>query len=326
MTNCILFFIGILLLDLGTIFCLIGSSEICKKLKFSAVTINLTVITLGSCLPGLTVSIVSGINHQGTLGLGAVLGGCLFQFCIVCGLEIMFYHRKIQRETLKMEYPFLLFSLIMLLFLMADNLFFGFPSSNELSRWDGVILFLLLLLYVFMNGNSHVSMEVKNNRKDSKGYFKYIMLGIAGIVLLIPGGIWTCHYALNLIEMYGFREQTMSFLIIGILCQIPYLIFYLKNISGNQMREEWGEYILDHTIYGNIFQMLLTYSITCMIQPINVYSVGRKVPWLVWSLVVYILLHICLWLIWILRKKVDRWQGSMLAAVFALFIVYISLN
>ncbi len=64
MTNGFLLIIGMLVLIKGADFLVKGASAIATRFEISPLTIGLTVVSLGTSMPELLVSLVSGLQNK----------------------------------------------------------------------------------------------------------------------------------------------------------------------------------------------------------------------------------------------------------------------
>ena len=70
----ILIIIGFVLLIKGADFLVTGSSSIAKKFNISEIVIGLTIVSIGTSMPELFISVTSALEGRSNLTIGNVVG------------------------------------------------------------------------------------------------------------------------------------------------------------------------------------------------------------------------------------------------------------
>ena len=138
----------IALLELGAGFILLiwaadrlvtGASALARNVGISPLIVGLTIVGFGTSAPEMLVSATSAMRGSPSLAIGNAIGSNIANVGLILGLTAMIYPLKVERITLKREFPIL--GLIMLLAL-------GLMGNLYLSRLDGLILACGLLLLI----------------------------------------------------------------------------------------------------------------------------------------------------------------------------------
>lgn len=140
-------------------------------------------------------------NHE--LLFGFLLGSMLCCLFVFEGAELLFSVEKNRTGARRDRSYFFSFSVILVLILSADYLFFRRTGGNQMSRLDGGLLLFFLLLFLWMefrNGYFHEMFhewgrKVKRKEVPAK-YIMRILLEAAGICVvsyfLVDGVIGIC--------------------------------------------------------------------------------------------------------------------------------------
>lgn len=115
------------------------ASSIAKSFKVSAKIITMTVIVIGTSLPELSMTILSAKKKEYDIAIGNIIGTNIFNIGIVLGLPILIYGNVYSTH----------FNLIdVFTVLISALLFYVFAKSDrELSRREGLIMFLVFITY-----------------------------------------------------------------------------------------------------------------------------------------------------------------------------------
>ena len=116
-----------------------GASALARNVGISPLIVGLTIVGFGTSAPEMVVSAMSALRGNPSLAVGNAVGSNIANIGLILGLTAMIYPLRVERVTLKREFPIL--GVIMLLAL-------GLMGNLYLSRADGLILAGGLLLLV----------------------------------------------------------------------------------------------------------------------------------------------------------------------------------
>lgn len=254
----ILIIVGFALLIVGADFLVDGASGIAKKFHIPEIIIGLTIVSIGTSMPELFVSITSAIDGYSDMALGNVIGSNLCNLLLILGLSSLIKPVDFQEETRKYEIPMcLLFTIILMIF---SN------TSGGISRIEAVILLVLFGLFIAYT----IYMGKKKSKEDSKVVeennktIKNIILIILGIVGLKFGGDFVVNNAVNIAQMFNISEKVISLTILAIGTSLPELVTSVTAaIKGN------SDIAIGNIIGSNIFNILLILGVSSVIKPIT---------------------------------------------------------
>lgn len=256
----ILIIVGFALLIVGADFLVDGASGIAKKFHIPEIIIGLTIVSIGTSMPELFVSITSAIDGYSDMALGNVIGSNLCNLLLILGLSSLIKPVDFQEETRKYEIPMcLLFTIILMIF---SNI------SGGISRIEAVTLLVLFGLFIAYT----IYMGKKKSKEDSKVVeeknknktIKNIILIILGIVGLKFGGDFVVNNAVNIAQMFNISEKVISLTILAIGTSLPELVTSVTAaIKGN------SDIAIGNIIGSNIFNILLILGVSSVIKPIT---------------------------------------------------------
>lgn len=254
----ILIIVGFALLIVGADFLVDGASGIAKKFHIPEIIIGLTIVSIGTSMPELFVSITSAIDGYSDMALGNVIGSNLCNLLLILGLSSLIKPVDFQEETRKYEIPMcLLFTIILMIF---SN------TSGGISRIEAVILLVLFGLFIAYT----IYMGKKKSKEDSKVVeennktIKNIILIILGIIGLKFGGDFVVNNAVNIAQMFNISEKVISLTILAIGTSLPELV-----TSVTAAIKENSDIAIGNIIGSNIFNILLILGVASVIKPIT---------------------------------------------------------
>ncbi len=194
--NSILYLVaGIYLLIKGADLFVEGSSAIAKFFKIPALIIGLTLVSIGTSLPELSVSITASINGNNGVSFGNVIGSNIFNILVVVGFSAIFTPMIISKSMRNYDLPILL-GIYVLLALLAFVI-----SPFVLENWEGILILVLFILYlvflvirsVLENKNkpseeNNVKVEANEENEEKRPMILNIGYVVLGVILIIVGG------------------------------------------------------------------------------------------------------------------------------------------
>ena len=116
-----------------------GASSLAKRIGISPLVIGLTIVSVGTSMPELLVSIKASMNGQGAISIGNVLGSNMFNFGLILGLSAIIYPLSVKRQLLKLDVPVMVLTSVLFLLLYLDF---------EISRLEALLMLLILISYI----------------------------------------------------------------------------------------------------------------------------------------------------------------------------------
>lgn len=261
--------LSVFLIIIGFVFLIVsadilvdGSSGIAKKFHIPEIIIGLTIVSIGTSMPELFVSVTSALDGYSDMAIGNIIGSNLCNLLLILGLSSIIKPVTFQKETRYYEIPMcLLFTVILTIFCNLEN---------NVSRVEGIILLVLFCLFlgytIFMGKKESqkdiIKIEVKETKKNST--IKNIILIILGIAGLKIGGDLAVNNAVNVANYFNISEKIISLTILAIGTSLPELVTSVTAaIKGN------SDIAIGNIIGSNIFNILLIIGVSAVIKPIT---------------------------------------------------------
>ena len=261
----ILIIIGFILLIKGAEFLVDGSSNIARKFHIPQIVIGLTIVSIGTSLPEMFISVTSSINGYTDMAIGNVIGSNICNLLLILGLSATIRPLKFKRETRLIEIPLCL--ILTILFAIFCN------TANKISRIEASLLLVIFTMFIiytiimaikgekFDKEDGEETENTNNNQQISilKSII-YIFLGIIGLKI---GGDLVVENSTIIANYFNLSEKIISLTIISIGTSLPELVTtVVAAIKGN------GDISIGNIIGSNIFNMTLITGTTSLIKPI----------------------------------------------------------
>lgn len=255
--------VGLLMLFAGAEGLIRGSSSLALRVGITPLVVGLTVVAFGTSSPELVVSLKAALAGNGDISLGNVIGSNIANIALILGVAALIRPLKVQAVVIRREIPIMIF-VTLLLFLFLIN--------NEINRIEGVIFFIGIIVYSFIN----VVLAKKEKNKEVEAEFaegmakKPLSIWIAipfiiiGLALLVFGANLFLEASIEVAKIFGMSQAVIGLTIVAIGTSLPELatsaVASLKNES---------DIAIGNVVGSNIFNILLILGITAMIIPVS---------------------------------------------------------
>lgn len=259
-----LIIIGFALLVKGADFLVEGSSSIAKKFHIPEIIIGLTIVSIGTSMPELFVSLTSALEGHSDMSMGNVIGSNIANLLLILGLSTVIRPIKFQKETRLIEMPMCL--ILTIIFMILCNTGEGISKTEAIIL---LILFIIFIVYTIIMGKKGEQFDkedtiIELRTEDNKiSVIKSIIFIILGIIGLKVGGDLTVDNALIVARYFNISEKIISLTILAVGTSLPELVTSVTAaIKGN------SDIAIGNIIGSNIFNMLLIIGVSAFINPI----------------------------------------------------------
>ena len=117
MWNVLLLIVGFLCLIKGADWFVDGASKLAARFGIPQLVIGLTIVAMGTSLPEAAVSIRGAMKGTAGIAVGNALGSNIFNVLVILGVTALLAVLPLQRSTLFIEIPYMLFVTVVILLL-----------------------------------------------------------------------------------------------------------------------------------------------------------------------------------------------------------------
>jgi len=255
--NGLLLIFGLAVLIKGADLLVEGASVIAKRFGISALIIGLTVVSFGTSMPELLVTMTSGLKDNSELAIANVIGSNIANVLLVLGIAAIIRPLPIRNSTVVSEIPFSLTAAVLLGFLANAHLF-SEHRELSISRLDGGILlffFLLFMLYVYKSSTTDESpvREVSTSGSVTRA-LTLVFIGALGLYF---GGQWVVDGAVGVAGNWGINDALIGLTVVAIGTSSPELV-----ASAVAAYRGKTDIAVGNVVGSNIFNLLWVLGLT----------------------------------------------------------------
>ena len=131
---------GLGILIIGGRMLVSGAIDLARMADLSETVIGLTIVAVGTSLPELVTSVIAAVRKQSEIAFGNVIGSNIYNILGIGGVTMMFAPSGIPDDLVNRDFPIMLASSILIIFILMKWRKFG--------RISGAILVSCYFLYL----------------------------------------------------------------------------------------------------------------------------------------------------------------------------------
>ncbi len=303
----LLLVVGFVLLVKGADFFVDGAASIAKRFGIPELVIGLTIVAMGTSAPEAAVSIAGAAKGNADISIGNVIGSNIMNVCVILGVAATIITIAVAKSTVRIEMPFLIGIMTLFLFLGWDG---------TISRFDGVILWALFLVYLV-----YLFIMAKKNPADSGDevkdlpVWKSLLFTVGGIAAIVIGSDVAVDAASTIAAAFGMSERFIGLTIVALGTSLPELF-----TSVTAARKGNADIAIGNIVGSNIFNVLFVVGTASLIIPIH-FATGFRV-----DAVIAIGAGVLLWLCTLPKKRLSRPGGIVMLLGYVGYFTYLLLK
>ena len=318
----ILIIVGFVLLIKGADFLVEGASNIAKKFHIPEIIIGLTVVSIGTSMPELVVSLTSAMQGHSDIAIGNVVGSNIVNLMLILGMCAIMRPLEFKRETRIIEIPITIV-VTMMLFIMANTAYSG--VDNMIGRAEGLMLLGCCVLFIIYN----IIMAKKGEAFDAEEGLeekrvvqiiptrKSILFIIIGILMLKFGGDLVVEHAVKIATICGISETLISLTIVAISTSLPELVTSVTATKKGEI-----DMAIGNIVGSNIFNIILIIGASALISPIH-YDLSYNSDLFI-ALISTAILAICPYVGY--KNHLGRVQGGLYVCSYFCYMIWLVLT
>ena len=136
----LLFVVGVVLLIKGGDWFVDGAVGIAKRFRVPEIIIGATVVSIGTTLPEVMVSVTAAVNNNGAIAYGNAIGSIICNTALIAALTIAIRPAPVDRKTIVT--PIIFFFISAGIYMVAAYIF------GRFDRWLGIVMLLVFAVYM----------------------------------------------------------------------------------------------------------------------------------------------------------------------------------
>lgn len=272
--------------------------------------IGCTIVSFGTSLPELLVSVTAALNDQTDMAVGNILGSNIINVMLIVGCAALIRPVTFRSEIVRRELPLLLLITLLCGLLLADH---------SLGRLDGILLlaegYLLIIVTISRlalreSSDTLTREQLAELPQDSNNTVAVLWLVLAFIILPISARM-VIDNASVLARYFGLSDLVVVLTVLAIGTSLP----ELATLVAGALKGE-NDIALGNVIGSNIFNSVIVLGVPALLSPgpFNPDAFARDY-WVMLAASV-ILAALCLRK----RRRINRLSGALLVCGFIAYL------
>ena len=313
----VLFAVGVLLLIKGGDWFVDSAVGIAKRFHVPEIIIGATVVSIGTTLPEVMVSVTAAINDNGAIAYGNAIGSIICNTALIAALTIAIRPAPVNRKAVVT--PVVFFFVSAAIYMVAAYIF------GRFDRWLGFVMLAVFAVYMastIYKGFKTPAGEKAEEEEEDSGKPNSLLKDI--IVLVLSAGLiaWGADMlegsSVSLATMAGIPTEVIGVTVVALCTSLPELVTAITALAKGH-----GALSLGNIIGANIFNLVLVSGAAVSISPF-VIPEGSKLFGFNTSQLIEIPLMVTVMALMTLptlkKGKLYRWQGITLLGIYAAFV------
>lgn len=257
---------GLLLLIAGGNYLVKGGVAVAKRFKVPTLIIGMTIVAFGTSSPEFIVSLQSALQGHPEISIGNVVGSNIANIGLILGITALILPMAVNRTSVKIDVPFLIF---------CSLLFFTLAQDNLITRSEGLIFVILLVLFTLLSiykGKKENPTETPAEEPVKEDAPKEKELNMIGAIIMIIASCAALTFGANLLidsavsiaKDFGVSERVISVTLVAFGTSVPELATSIMAA----IRKE-NDIAIGNVVGSNIFNILFVIGGSALITPIE---------------------------------------------------------
>jgi cation:H+ antiporter len=313
------FALGLLTLVVGAELLVRGASKLAMTLGVSPLVVGLTVVAFGTSSPELAISVQSAWSGQVDIALGNVVGSNIFNVLFILGISALITPLMVHQQLIRREVP---------LMIGASLLLWAFAADGGISRWEGILLFVLLTAYIVfaIRQSRRETAEVQQEYAESmtvagKGWDRHwsvqVVLILVGLGLLVLGSRWLVEAAVEFARALGISELVIGLTLVAAGTSLPEIATSVMAAIRSER-----DIAVGNVVGSNLFNILGVLGLSSAVAPASL-TVAPSM--LSFDLPVMVAVALACLPIFFTGNLIARWEGGLFFAYYLAYAAYLIL-
>lgn len=256
--------VGLVLLTGAAEALVYAAASLAGRMGISPLVIGLTIVSLGTSLPELLVTLDAVLLDAGDIALGNIVGSNIGNMTLILGAAALARPLGVRSQVVRFDGPILILASLGALLLMLDG---------TVGRTDGLILISAMVAYLASNlqravrASSAVKDEIMRSLPDRNPVLLDVGLLVLGLAGLMLGAHFLVTGAVSLAQMLDLGPIVIGLTIVALGTSLPELA-----TSVVAARRGQGDIAVGNAVGSSIFNLLGILGLTVLVSPLSTQS------------------------------------------------------
>ena len=307
----ILFVVGLVCLIKGGDWFVDGAVGIAHHFNMPELLIGATVVSIGTTLPEVMVSVTSAIGGHGEIAYGNAIGSVICNTALDAALVNTVIQSPVDKGSFKIP--------VIFFFVSAAVYAFSAYFRGRFGRMTGFVLLAIFVIYMIVTVRSALKeARVDDNAQDAdKPLTREVILLIVGAIIIAIGANLLVNNGTIIARAMGVPESVIALTFVALGTSLPELVTAVSALIKGH-----GALSLGNVVGANLFNLVLVSGLSVVCSPFTIplsSTIGSYNTSLVLDIPVMLFVMAFMTIPALVRGKLSRTQGIVLLVVYAAF-------
>ena len=311
----LLFAVGVVLLIKGGDWFVDSAVGIAKRFHVPEIIIGATVVSIGTTLPEVMVSVTAAVNNNSAIAYGNAIGSIICNTALIAALTIAIRPVPVNKKTIGV--PVLFFFVAAAIYMVAAYIF------GRFDRWMGIVMLLVFGVYMAVTvykgfKNPVKEQEKEEQSKENGSMAKELILLVISAALIAVGADMLEGSSVSLATMAGIPTEVVGVTVVALCTSLPELVTAVTALVKGH-----GALSLGNIIGANIFNLVLVSGAAVTISPFAIPEGSKLFGYntsQLFEIPVMIAVMALMTLPALFKGKLRRWQGMAMLGIYVAFV------
>lgn len=312
----VLFVVGLILLVVGANALVRGAVGLAARLGTPPLIIGLTVVAFGTSSPEVLVSLQAAFAGDPEIALGNVVGSNIFNVLFILGLSAAITPLLVSERLVRRDVPVMI---------AVSFLVYGLSLDGRLSRGDGALLLLGIVLYVASlvrrakaAAPAELGMVTDVEVKPAARWWVDAALVGCGLALQVLGARWLVGGAVTIATSLGVSQLVIGLTVVAAGTSLPEVA---TSVAASMRGQR--DIAVGNVVGSNIFNLLLVLGAASVVGPD-----GLRIPAgaLTFDLPVMTAVAVACLPIFANGYSIGRWEGVVFLVYYIAYTIFLVLD
>ena len=296
-----LLILGLVILIFGGDLLVRSAVSFAEKFGVSSFLIGVTVVSFGTSIPELMVSIQAAMDQAADIAIGNVLGSNIANIALVLGVSVVIRPLSITTNTYKLSWWVMLISSLLFILFLLDNV---------ITKMEGLLLIAGLFFFIIFSIKRNIPNEESIVSKiNIQTGILFFVLGSIGLYF---GSELFVESAISIASFFNVPKFVIGITVVALGTSLPELVTSIVALMKGQNNISLG-----NLIGSNIFNVFAVLGITSLFQELGTSSILLFLDFGVMLAVILVFGYQLF-----IRKKISRTAGFILLSGYFSYILF----
>ncbi|MFC7136021.1 calcium/sodium antiporter [Halobaculum litoreum] len=266
--------LGVVFLYLGAESLVKGAAGLALGIGLHAALVGVTVVAFATTAPELFIGVISGVDGDSQLGLGAIIGSNIANIGLVLGVAALVRPLSVSSTVVRRHVPFMA---------LAAGLLVVFGRDGIIGRGEGAVFLLVLAAFTFVLYRGATG-GVAANAVDESGAVadggvveempgvdpdgvdvRHVAFLVVGLALLFFGSRWLMDGGRSILYQFGFSQRLVGLTVLAFGTSLPeFAASVVAAVRGQ------AEFAVGNVVGSNIYNVLAVLGLVAVVVPVFV--------------------------------------------------------